>query len=189
MGSCLIVGRLPSSTALDGARAYLARALDAGLTNHDQAQLCKLWNAAPEEVAYFDFLNVASTCAFLDHTAKLEGFTDANEALARSRWRHLPYWIESYWLPVRSDTTSLDGPVFFGSAYGLLANLAAIATTSPYGLGTVPPHFEMMRTDPRSFYALQLDAFDEQATLQWIWRALFEAATLSVERNIPLWSG
>jgi hypothetical protein len=69
---------MPVSTALDGARAYLACASDAGLTRRDQAELCKLWNAAPEEVAYFDFLNEASTSAFLSHTAKLEGFTDAN---------------------------------------------------------------------------------------------------------------
>ena len=79
--------------------------------------------------------------------------------------------------------------MFFGSAYSLLANLAAISIASPYGLGTVPPHFDLMRTDPSSFYALQLDAFDEPTTLQWVWRALFAAATLSVEQNTPLWSG
>jgi len=46
-----------------------------------------------------------------------------------------------------------------------------------------------MRADPRAFYALELDAFDEATMLQWVWRAHFEAATISVERNIPMWSG
>jgi len=48
-----------------------------------------------------------------------------------------------------------------------------------------------MRTGPRAFYALmsQRDAFDEATTLQWVRRALFEAATLCVERNVPMSSG
>jgi len=188
MSSSLIVGRLPSTEALDGASAYLAQALDAPATKPVQAELCKAWDAAPEELASIDALNLASISAFLDHTAKLEGLADANEALERSRWPHLPYWIESYWLPVRGGTM-LHEPVFFGSAYGLLDNLADIAALSPRGLSTVPPHFELMRTDPRAFYALKLDAFDEATMLQWIWRALFEAATLSVNRNVPMWSG
>ncbi len=188
MGSCLIVGRLPGTDALDGTRTYLARASDASLTKLEQAQLCRAWNAAPEEVAYIDALNEASTSAFLNHAAQLEGLPDANEALTRSRWRHLPYWIESYWLPVRSDMTYLDGTVFFGSAHGLLANLTGISEASPYALGTMPPYFELMRSDLRSFHALSLDAFDEQTMLQWVWRALFEAATLSIDQNAPLWS-
>ena len=80
-------------------------------------------------------------------------------------------------------------PIFVGSSFGLLDNLADIATRSPHDLGVVPPHFELMRSDPRAFFALQVDAFDERAMLQWIWRALFEAATLSVERNVPMWGG
>jgi hypothetical protein len=46
-----------------------------------------------------------------------------------------------------------------------------------------------MRADPKSFYALELDDFDEATTLQWVWRAHFEAASISVERNVPMWSG
>jgi hypothetical protein len=188
MGSCLVVGQLPNTEAQDGARAYLAQALDAPAAMPAHVELCKVWDAAPAELACIDALNEASTSAFLGHTAMLEGLANANEALARSRWRHLPYWIESYWLPVRGGTM-LHEPVFFGSAYGLLDNLADIAAISPHGLGTAPPHFELMRTDLQAFYALKLDAFDEATTLQWVWRALFEAATLSVDRNVPMWSG
>jgi hypothetical protein len=46
-----------------------------------------------------------------------------------------------------------------------------------------------MRTDLRAFYALELDAFDEATTLQWVWRALFEAATLCIERHVPMVTG
>jgi hypothetical protein len=75
------------------------------------------------------------------------------------------WMIESYWLPVRSDTAT-DGPVFFGSTYGLLTNLADMAAASPHGLGTIPEHFELMRADPKTFYALELDTFDEATMLQ-----------------------
>jgi hypothetical protein len=105
------------------------------------------WFAAPEEMAYFDALNDASKTAFLNHAAKLEGLKDSGEIQKRSRWRHLPHWIESYWLPVRSDTAT-DGPVFFGSTHGLLANLADIAAASPHNLVTVPEHFRAHASRP-----------------------------------------
>jgi hypothetical protein len=124
----------------------------------------------------------------------LEGLENINEAMERSRWRHLPYWLESYWLPVQSDMAVVheEGfPRFVGSSQALLANLADIAALSPHRLGTVPAHFDLMRSDLRAFYALDPDPVteSESAMLQWVWRALFEAATLSVERNVPMWNG
>src|SRR5262245_26981207 len=195
MGSTLlVVGRMAGRKERRAAAAYLARASDAELTSDTRAALLKAWDAAPAKIACLDALNEASTCAFGEHAAALEGLKDFNEAMTRGRWRHLPYWIDSSWLPVRSDTTFIERdkygwPSFFGSAYGLLANLADIAAASPHGLGTVPPHFELMRADPKAFYALELGALDEATMLRWLWRAHFEAATISVERNVPMWSG
>lgn len=195
MGSTLlVVGRMAGRKERRAAAAYLAGASDAELTSDTRVALLKAWDAAPAKIACLDALNEASTCAFGGHAAALEGLKDFNEAMTRGRWRHLPYWIDSSWLPVRSDTTFIERdkygwPSFFGSAYGLLANLADIAAASPHGLGTVPPHFELMRTDLRAFYARKLDAFDEPTTLQWVWLALFEAATLCVERNVPMSTG
>ena len=83
----------------------------------------------------------------------------------------------------------MGGPRSSAVPTGLLANPADNAAASPHGLGTVPAHFELMRTDLRAFYALELDAFDEATTLQWVWRALFEAATLCIERNFPTATG
>jgi hypothetical protein len=106
MGSFLMVGRLPDHVERDDAAAYLSGATDTALTSDAQAALLQAWDAAPDEMAYFDALNEASTSAFLNHAAKLEGLKDSNEALTRSRWRHLPYWIESFWLPVHTDTAT-----------------------------------------------------------------------------------
>ena len=114
-----------SGTALSWPQT-LSGATDAALTSDAQVALLQAWDGAPEEMAYFDALNEASKTAFLTHAAKLEGLKDSSEVQKRSRWRHLPHWIESYWLPVRSDTAT-DGPVFFGSTYGLLTNLADMA--------------------------------------------------------------
>src|SRR5262249_26959155 len=113
-----MVGRLTDHVESDDAAAYVSGATDAALTSDAQAVLVRAWYAAPEEMAYFDALNEASTTAFLNHAATLGVRQDSSEGLKRSRGRHLPHWIESYWLPVRSDR-STDGPVFFGSAYGL----------------------------------------------------------------------
>jgi hypothetical protein len=161
LGSLLIVGRLPSAQAHNHVRAYLAGASDAALTSDAQAKLLKRWRAAPKKVAYLDPLNLASQVTFLKHAVALEGLEDINEAMTQSLWRHLPYWIESYWLPVRSDMAVADQGGFLGSSCGLLANLADIAALSPHGLGTVPPHFELMRSDPQAFYALYLDRVTE----------------------------
>src|SRR5262249_41636077 len=195
MGSTvLVVGRMAGRKERRAAAAYLAGASDAELTSDTRAALLKAWDAAPAKIACLDALNEASTCAFGEHAAALEGLKDFNEAMTRGRWRHLPYWIDSYWLPVRSDTTFIERdnhgwPSFFGSAYGLLANLADIAAASPYCLGTVPPHFELMRTNLRAFYAGKLDAFDEPTTLQWVWRGPFAAGTLFVWRDFPRSTG
>jgi hypothetical protein len=117
MGSFLMVGRLPDHVERDDAAAYLSGATDVALSSDAQAALLQAWDAAPDEMAYSR--PQRSVDDRLNHAAKLEGLKDSSEVLKRSRWRHLP--LESYWLPVRSDTAT-DGPVFFGSTYGLLAN-------------------------------------------------------------------
>jgi hypothetical protein len=193
MGSAFLVESLPGAEIAKAVGEYLARVSGPALPKAERARLLTSWQNAPE-VACIDALNLASITAFLDHVASLEGFADANEAIEKGRWRHLPYYIESCWVPIRCDMTHLVSnkgsfPISVCSAFGLLDNLAEIATRSSHDLGVVPPHFELMRSDPRAFFALQIDAFDERTMLQWIWRALFEGATLSIERNVPMWGG
>ena len=188
MGSSLFIGRFDRSALRKVARDYVAASSD--LAPADQAALCKAWERAPKEVAYVDALNLASIVLFLKHTAELEGVAVKGTG-ENSRWRHLPYWIYSHWLPVRTaEARVVEGleaaPLFFGSAYALLDDLAAIAALSPLKLGTTPPYFELMLADPREFYDLTLAPFEDQTTIQWIWRALFEGAQLSIKHNAPL---
>jgi hypothetical protein len=135
MAVYLSVGRLPDF-ARDDAATWLAGASDAGLASAAQAELLREWEASPEKGAFFDVLSFDGTCALLDHAARLEGLRDSTEAIERSRWRHLPYWMDSYWLPIRSGRSETfgDGSRFLGSAHTLLANLADIAAASPHDL-------------------------------------------------------
>jgi hypothetical protein len=115
MAVYVFVGRLPDF-ARDDAATWLAGAPDAGLAGASQAELLRAGQAGPQEIAFIDVLSFDGTCALLDHAAQLEGLTNNTEAIERSRWRHLPYWINSHWLPVRSGRreTFGDGPTFFG---------------------------------------------------------------------------
>jgi hypothetical protein len=189
MGSTLFVGRLVTEESPQMVRQFLSETSD--LPPDQQSALCNAWSQAPEEVAAIDALNLASIELFLSHTAELEAIS-VQTAIDASRWRQLPYWIYSHWLPVPTNETRLINdaaacPLFFGSAQALLSNLEEIADQSPLQLRTMPPHFDLMRSDPRTFHAIDL-GFDDRTTVQWIWRALFEAATLSVEQNVPMWS-
>lgn len=172
-------------------RTYVAGAFD--LAPAEQAALCEAWDKAPEEVASMGSFHIAALSAFLDHTAELEGLS-ANDAIEKSRWRHLPYWLESNWLPVRSDATriakdSLGSPVFYGSAYGLLDNLAEIAARSPLRLENCPTYLELKQSDPRAYYDMLVEGLDQELQLHDVWRVFQEAATLSVAHNVPMWMG
>ena len=82
MGSTLlVVGRLRGRKERDAAAAYLAGASDAALTSNARVALLKAWNVAPTKVACLDALNQASTCAFVEHAAALEGLKGFNEAM------------------------------------------------------------------------------------------------------------
>ena len=195
MGSVFIVGDLPGPEMAEAVGHYLDDLSDPVLLPLERRRLLKAWRQAPA-AGRIDAMDINSIIAFLDYTAKLEGLPDVNQAIDRSRWRHLPYWLESCWVPLRSDATRVAAgkdtggfPIFVGSAFALLDNLAEIASRSPYGLGQVPPHFELMRCDPDAFFALQVDTSDEPMMHRWIWRALFDGATLSIERNAPMWAG
>jgi hypothetical protein len=209
MAVYLTVGRLWDITR-DDAATWLAGASDARLAGAAQAELLRAWEGGPEEIAFFDVLSFDGTGALLDHAARLQGLRDSTEVIERGRWRHLPYWMASHWLPVRSGRSETFGDGletrFLGSAHTLLANLADIAAASPHDLSAIPPYFELMRTDARAFKLprhdpfdinpvrklrtlLGPDSFDDKTVLQWAWRGFFEAATLSVERNLPMRMG
>lgn len=152
------------------------------------------WKAEEPGTTVIDPLNIASIAFFLEHTSKLEGFEDSNEAIDRSRWRNLPYWTDSIWLPLEipnvvPEVVNLEGmPTLLGTTNGLLSDLAEVKALSTADLGTRPPFFDMMVNDPKAFGEVEDFSLDEKTTLQWVWLAFFTAAEMATQRNSPLWS-
>ena len=180
MGSDLFVGSigvegletsLPSHLARLGLKVDLQRLFEA---DEVEATLC--------------FLNGASLMEFLEHVGAVEGYPDGNTALAAfargdSRLKNMPYWENSIWLPIDFEpagTLEDDPTVFVGSAPALLRELTDLQQRSPLGLGASPNGYEQMRQDIRAFYrGHRASQLDESDTIRWIWRALFDGATIA----------
>jgi hypothetical protein len=182
VGSDLFVGRL----GLEGLETSLPLHL-AGLGLKVDVQ--RLFEA-DEVVATLCLLNVASLVVFLEHVGAVEGYPDSKTALAAlergdSRYKNMPCWLNSIWLPFDFEPAGMladDPTVFVGSAPALLRELTDLQQRSPLGLGTRPNRYDRMRQDIRAFYR-DRDAppLDEADTIRWIWRALFDGATIANE--------
>src|SRR5947208_2225174 len=94
----LCVGRLPKD--LEAVAKSALADLDIPLSF--DLRRCK------KRLATISLLNLASVSLFLKHIATLEGH-DINVALERTRFRHLPWWAESIWLPI--DFESPNGTI------------------------------------------------------------------------------
>jgi hypothetical protein len=180
MGSDLFVGRF----GLEGRETSLASHL-AGLGL--KVDLQRLFEA-DEEVAMLCFLNGASIVAFLEHVGVVEGYPDSHTALRAfehgdSRLKNMPCWEDSLWLPFDFEpagTLADDPTVFVGSGPALLRELTDLQQRSPLGLGACPNGYERMRRDIRAFYRDRTPfQLDEADTIRWIWRALFDGATIA----------
>src|SRR5882762_6525596 len=130
----LLIGQLPQEMekAADTAIARL------GIPNS------ATWRQFTGQATEISIFNLASVCLFTDHVAKLEGFADSGDAMERTRFRNLPWWLTSVWLPVLfqpplEPAINMGGdPVFLGSSQGLVADLVEIQKVSDMSLGTVP---------------------------------------------------
>ncbi|MEQ1523679.1 MAG: hypothetical protein ABL936_20630 [Aestuariivirga sp.] len=80
-------------------------------------------------------------------------------------------------------------PTLIGTATGLVNDLEAIAVAATIELKRKPDNFDLMMSDPKAFYSLNVADLDDETTLRWIWNAYFEGAKLSLLHNRPLWSG
>jgi hypothetical protein len=180
MGSDLFVGRI----GLEGLETSLASHM-AGLGL--KVDLQRLFEA-DEVVETLCFLNGASLVVFLEHVGVVEGHPDSKTALAAfargdSRLKNMPYWENSIWLPFDFEpagTLEDDPTVFVGSGPALLRELTDLQRRSPLGLGASPNGYERMRQDIRAFYRdSRASQLDEADTIRWIWRALFDGATIA----------
>lgn len=124
--------------------------------------------------------DLGDTDALLRHAASLQGL-DSDLALLFGRWRHLPYWIDSIWVPgdlmIRPflfDRVG-HGPFFIGSALTLAAELDEIARTSPLVLR----------------HAAEPEGMAEASNggrISKAWRGYREAARLAQQTGLPIWT-
>ena len=206
MGTCITVGGLPYPD-LSGVGNYVHACLHA-LQRPQQRALPSLfardplaaeadilvqhWKASDSDSLVIDTLNEASIVLFLEHAAKLEGLSNSTEAIDESKWRYLPYWQGSVWLPLATSRPPVvvnngDWPIFIGTCAGLLDDLNEIAKKSDMRLGERPEHFDLMLNDPKRFYGVEWDAFGVETTIRWIWLAYATGAERAVAENKPLW--
>ena len=183
MGKSLSIGPL----GIDSLQAAVISHLDSlGLNRNEH----RLWTECPEQIAYIDLLNLASVGLFLEHVAKIEGFTDTNVALDQTRFRQLPWWDFSIWLPISFAPPTLldDGgfPIFLGSCHALLADLEEVNKLSSLQLGKAPRGYDAMRADIKKFYRSSFELDDEASIIQWIWKAIYDGAQIAIEHHAVL---
>jgi hypothetical protein len=147
----------------------------------------------PEERVTISAIDVASLDLFNSYAARLEGLTDT-DAMDKTTYRNLPWWLQSVWLPIEfdppKDLASDEGdPLFVGSCGQLLSELAEIQKKSDLELGAVPDAYHVMRSDHGTWFRSALDRDDvlsESDTIRWIWRSLNDGAGISKQKRVPM---
>jgi len=171
----LVVGQLPEEHQ-EAAIAAVARLDISGST---------AWSEFAGQPTGISLFNLATVVLFTEHVARLEGFADSGAATERTRFRHLPWWQTSIWLPVTfqpppEPAIDMDGwPIFLGSCQGLLADLAEVQKLSDMKLGETPDGYDKMRADYRAFMRSRFTMSDERILIQWVWRGLHDGAKLA----------
>ena len=208
MGNALIVAEIPDPK-LNGAilafvdksqgrvdrsfSAFIGQLFGKPRGTREARKTVEPWIKNTSSDIVIDVFNLASIDLFLNHVAQLDGLADSAEALEKCRWRNLPYYIHSVWLPLSPalddpDVVNVSGwPFQIGSISGLLKDLDEIAAESDKSFGAKPYLFDLMLNSPKDFYEATTDGFTPDATLQWIWFAYKFGAELAVEKNMTLW--
>lgn len=176
MASDLIIDRLDSDSWERVAELCKRRGIElpASYSGHDNDYLL------------ISMLNLASIVLFINFAASLEGF-EGPDAMNRTTFRNLPWWMESFWLPLDFDPPITDNGLFVGSSVRLLDELARIKEMSTIDLGALPPTYRDMRNDYTNWFNTPFDKRSEDDTLRWIWNALHEGAQISIEQKTPIW--
>jgi hypothetical protein len=183
MGKDLIIG---SGGLLD-----LEGSLEAHLGGLGVKHDLKTWLAAEHDEIAICCLNSASVGEFLRHVIHCEGYLDEGTGFeagesGTSKYRNMPWWEHSVWLPIELDHPGnlKHDIVFVGSCVALLRELRDLQNVSSFQLGVAPEGYQNMRADIRKFYQsiddLQLTEVDY---VRWIWLALRDGAELAIKHN------
>lgn len=109
-----------------------------------------------------------------------------------SRFLHLPTVWGGLWLPVRfQDATTVElesenKSFVIGSCHGLLEDLAQIQKLSTFNLGDKPAGYQEMFSDPER--SGPDEPYGDYLTVQWIWRALYDAADMAATEQMSVWA-
>lgn len=177
----LTVGKLPD----DLEKSASAAIKSLGIVSSDA------WRHCGTDLATISLFKLSSVVLFLRHVAKLESLDNTIDPVDQTRFRQLPWWEQSIWLPIPFDRPlnpemqSDLWPTFLGSSQRLLADLAEVRTLSDAELGVTPPHYELMRRDDPQFWQTDLQ-LTEYNVIQWVWKGLSDAAELSVRESAPI---
>jgi hypothetical protein len=142
------------------------------------------------EETMISIFNLASLCIFTDYIAGLEGHT-ALDAIAKTKFRNLPWWLDSMWLPLdfyppkEPVLGKIDSP-FVGSSVRVLEELATIREMSTIDVAQIPPAYFDMRNDYTSWFSRPGILLSDEDAIRWIWNALRESAQISVEKRVPM---
>lgn len=162
----------------------------------DQAEdIVNVW-MVDRKFASVETFNDASGVLFLNYTADLEGLKNSDGVGTGSRWKNLPYWLASIWLPLNGDAIdpvvddTTGEPVLIATATGLIRDLDEIAQMSKLRLGEEPQLFRLMLDEPKSFYSQTADkTFSDEEAIQWLWYAYRWAARAALSNSLVVWQG
>jgi hypothetical protein len=152
MGKDFVVGPVGLLDLEESIAAHLA-----GLgVQHDLQR----WLAAEHGDTTICCLNGASVGEILRHVIRCEGYSDEGTGFVagqsgKSKFRNMPWWDHSIWLPIELDRPGNlqdDPTIFVGSCMALLRELRDLREISQFQLGNAPEGYQEMRADIRKFY-------------------------------------
>lgn len=147
----------------------------------------------PGETTAISVFNVTSYSLFNDYVAGLEGITQ-QDAIAKSRFRHITWWLESVWLPIDFHPPKEPPPSetfgeFVGSSVRLLDELTMIRDMSTIDIAQIPSSYHDMRNDYEKWLKGDGAPLSNDDVIRWIWNALHEGASISVDKRLAMMLG
>ncbi|HEX4157606.1 MAG TPA: hypothetical protein VHY79_03960 [Rhizomicrobium sp.] len=138
-----------------------------------------------DDYLLISLFDLASIEAFNAYAVGLEGIR-GTDAMTKTSFRNLPWWMESFWVPLDFDAPIVENGLFIGSSVRLLGELSRIRAMSAVDIDAPPPGFAEMRAGCTDWFNRGDEPFSDDHVQQWIWNALAESGRISIEQNVPI---